>query len=589
MASTVRVAAGGDRHTGQIDESAGFGIERAARRARARPALVAGGLLGLLAIPLLVAVAALRHPRWYPLWDQATTEMQLRDVGSRHTPLTGVGGLLGVPDDLQGSHPGPLSFYLMWPIYRLFGSSSWAMQAATAGVNIAALGVILWLVSWRRSLAVLFGTAGALALLTYAYGPEALTKAWAPYTPLLWWIVLLIASWCVLCGEIRALPVMVFAGCFCVQTHSSYVLPAVGLLALALASMWLTTYQRRHERAFLRRTTKWTLLAFGIGVALWIPPVLEELTSSRGNLTILWQQFRDWTENPMGLRSAFEVLLIYLNPWRLVTREMFVDTWVVSGSRIPGAFVLLAWAGTAILARRLGNQALVRLHAVVAAALVLAIVTISRLGIAWWYRIQWLWAIAVLLLMATCWTLMLLVQQRLKATDRPRSANALAWTPLAVVVMLTAAFTANAAGADYDRRDSVVLDELVPPIVSTLEREYSPSARYLLVWSEQSTGALGRGLMNELLRRGFDVGAIEYFRAEVRPHRVLSPADATAVIVLVGGTEIDAWRAEPGVREITHVDLSGSQQAASPDDEPGTAAFAVVPRLWVKVVAMVSA
>lgn len=581
MASTVRATEGCERNTGRIDERAGFGIRRAVLRWRARPGFITGGLLVLLAIPLLVAVVVLRHPRWYPLWDQATTEMRLRDVGTRHTPLIGLSGLIGLRDDVQGSHPGPLSFYVMWPIYRLFGSSAWAMQVAAAGLNVMALGVVLWVVSWRRSIAVLVGTAGALALLTYAYGAEALTKAWPPYTPMLWWIVLLIASWCVLCNDIRALPVAVFAGCFCVQTHSSYVVLAAGLITLALASIWFTALRRRHDRALLRRTTKWSLLALGIGVALWIPPVLEQLISSPGNLTILWREFRDWTDDPMGLRSAFEVVLVYLNPWRLVTREMFVDTWVISGSRIPGAFVLLAWAGTAILALRLGNRSLVRLHAVVAAALVLAVVTISRLDFVWWYRVQWLWGITVLLLMATGSTLVVLVRQRLKAAGRQRSANTLAWAPLALVVVLTAAFTANASGAAYDRRDSAVLDELVPSMVSTLERQYPDSAKYLLVWSEQSTGALGRGLLNELLRRGFDVGASEYFRSAVRPHRVLSPTDATTVIVLVGGAEIDDWRARPGVKEIAHVKASGSQQAASPDKKPGTAAFAVVPRFWV--------
>jgi hypothetical protein len=564
-----------------MDAGVGFGADTVDEptldeRWRARPELTGAVLLALLAVPLLVALAALRHPRWYPLWDQATTEMQLRDVGTRHTPLTGVGGVLGLPDDLQGSHPGPLSFYVMWPVYRLLGSSAWAMQVATACVNVAAIGVVLWLVSRRRSLGLLIGTAAALALLTHAYGAEALTKAWAPYTPILWWTVLLVACWCVLCDDLPILPVAVFAGCFCVQTHASYVFPALGLVALAFGSVWLSAYRKRDDRDLVRLTRTWSLIAVAVGVAVWIPPVLEQLISRRGNLAILWRHFRGWNDEPMGVWHAFEVVLVHLNPWTLVRGDMFPDDWVVTGSRLPGALVLLAWAATAMVAVRLGSRALVRLHVVVAVALVLAVITVSRLGVAWYYRVLWLWGIAVLLLLAAGWTASLLVRRSLNATKRDGMANRLVWVPLVAAVGLTTAFGATAVSTEYDRRDSTVLDELVPQVVSALERDYAHLDDYLLVWSEFSTGALGRGLMNELVRRGFDVGGVEYFRAELRPHRAVSPSEVSAVLVVVAGSEIETWRAK-GVREIADVDRSGSQQLTAGDGTGGTAVFLAAP------------
>ncbi|MGH8983463.1 MAG: hypothetical protein ACRDY6_06250 [Acidimicrobiia bacterium] len=559
-----------------MGDGAGCGVEAAGEKWRPRRGLVTGGLGVLVAIPLLIALAALKQPRWYPLWDQATTEMQLRDVGTRHTPLTGVGGLLGLPDDLQGSHPGPLSFYLMWPVYRLLGSSSWAMQAAAAWVNVAAVAVILWLVSRRRSLRLLVGTVAALAILMHAYGVEALTKAWAPHTPILWWMVFLVACWCALCDDLPILPVAVFAGSFCVQTHSSYVLPALGLLLLAFGSASLVAYQQRHDRGLVCRTAKWSLLAVGVGAAVWIPPVLQQLISPRGNLAILWRQFRDWNEEPMGLWHAFELVLIHLNPWRLVTGEISPDNWIVTGSRLPGALVLLVWAGAAVIAVRLANRTLVRLHVLVAAALFLAVVAVSRLGLALYYRMLWLSGITVLLLMATVWTLILLVRRYLNVKHRQGIANRLVWGPLVAAVAFTTALAASAAGSDYDRHDSRVLDELVPRVVSTLERDYPHLDEYLLVWSELTTGALGRGLMNELVRRGFDVGAVEYFRAEVRPHRAVSPGEVSAVIVVVGGSEIATWR-DKRAREIARVDRAGSQQAEASDKEAAIAVFVAAP------------
>jgi hypothetical protein len=578
VTSTVRTAPERGRDTRRIDDGAGFAVDRVRMRVGARPGLIAAGLVVLLAIPLVVALVVLKHPRWYPLWDLATTEMQLRDVGTRHTPLTGVGGVLGLPDDLQGSHPGPLGLYVMWPVYRLVGSSSWAMQAAAAGVNIAALGVVLWLVSRRKSVGLLLGTTAALALLTHTYGPEALTQAWAPYMPLMWWGVLLAASWCVLSDDLPVLPVAVFAACFCVQSHVSLLIPAVGLVTLVFAGVWLAAYRHHDDRSSLRRTAKWSLLALGVGVAAWFPPILEQLTSDRGNLAILWRQFRDWNQDPMGVRNAFELLLIYLNPWRLVTRDMFVDTYRIAGSRLPGTFVLIAWTATAIIAVKLRNRLLVRLHAVVAAALVLAVVAVSRLEVAWWYRIQWLWGIAVLVLTAIAATLTLLVRRNLEATKRERTANRLVWVPLAVVVAFTVAFAASAAGVDYDRRDSAVLGELVPQVVSSLEDDYPRSSQYLLVLDETATGAYARGLMNELVRRGLEVGALERYRAEVRPHRVVSPREADAVIAVALGTEIDTWRATPGARQIARV-VPDSHEATSSDDELGLAVFVAPPRV----------
>ena len=111
---------------------------------------IVGGLLILVGLPLVVAAVSLRRPHWYPVLDLAMTELRLRDVGTRHTPLIGLPGRIGPSLAEQGSHPGPLSFYLLTPFYRLFGSSAWAMQAATVVLNLAALGTAL-VIAVRRA------------------------------------------------------------------------------------------------------------------------------------------------------------------------------------------------------------------------------------------------------------------------------------------------------------------------------------------------------------------------------------------------------------------------------------------------------
>jgi len=88
------------------------------------------GLLGVvLVVPMVVALITLANVHWFPLLDLAWTEMRLRDVWSSNPPLLGLAGRIG-PFGHQGSHPGPLSFYVMWPVYALFGSTAWGMELA---------------------------------------------------------------------------------------------------------------------------------------------------------------------------------------------------------------------------------------------------------------------------------------------------------------------------------------------------------------------------------------------------------------------------------------------------------------------------
>ncbi|HEY7070764.1 MAG TPA: hypothetical protein VH479_11655, partial [Acidimicrobiales bacterium] len=65
----------------------------------------------LVGLPMIVAVAVLRTKPWHPVLDLAMTEFRVRDVFGRHTPLIGLPGRIGTYPN-QGSHPGPLSFYL---------------------------------------------------------------------------------------------------------------------------------------------------------------------------------------------------------------------------------------------------------------------------------------------------------------------------------------------------------------------------------------------------------------------------------------------------------------------------------------------
>ena len=181
---------------------------------RSPPAPRAGSLpvaVVVVGLPLLVAAIALRGERWYPVLDLAMTEFRVRDVGTSHTPLIGLPGRIGEYPD-QGSHPGPLSFYLLAPVYRLLGSSSWALEAGTVAIHLAAIATALWIghrrAGWRGVAAV----GALLAVVVRGYGQVPLTQPWNPYLPLVAWIVVLLAAWAVLCGDhLMLIPLVVAA------------------------------------------------------------------------------------------------------------------------------------------------------------------------------------------------------------------------------------------------------------------------------------------------------------------------------------------------------------------------------------------
>ena len=105
--------------------------------------------------------------------------MRVRDVGSSHPPLVGLTGRIGSVGD-QGSHPGPLSFYALWPFYQLFGAGSWGLEAASVALQVAAIGVLLWIANRRGGLGLVLAVAAGLAVLLRAYGAVLLTQPWNP-------------------------------------------------------------------------------------------------------------------------------------------------------------------------------------------------------------------------------------------------------------------------------------------------------------------------------------------------------------------------------------------------------------------------
>ena len=510
-------------------------------------------------VGFVVALIAIARPRWFPILDLAQTEMRLRDVFTAHPPLIGLPGRIGTFAH-QGSHPGPLSFWALAPLYRLYGSSAWAMQAATATLNAIALGVTLLIARRRGGVTLLAGVGAVLAILTWFYGPSVLTQAWNPYLPMTWFIVFIVGAWSVLCDDVAVLPVTAFAACFCLQTHISYVGMVGGLSALVIA--WLVWSGWRRPGALGARPWRWVLITVGVVLVAWIPPVWQELRNEPGNLTLIWNHFTKPPEVAIGLRRGLDVFLVHLNPWRLLVSQ---DS--TTGAVWPGALMLGAWAAGVVVAVRARVRPLIALDVVVATALVLGLASVGNIfGFVWYYLMFWAWILNAFVIFTTVWAVALWWQPR-RGSHAPARWAAPAVCGVVIVGYLFG-FTLDAAVAvPPTPRVSATLGQLVRPTIAAINRGSVPgggrAGRYQVTIVDTVTiNAPGYGMVSELERAGIHAGFpdIPAYRAIVRDTRIVPRTDATAVVHYAVGPDIAVWRAKAGAVEVARVDPRSARE-----------------------------
>lgn len=538
------------------------------------PKRLVAALAAALILPLAVAVIAFHKPTWTPVLDLAQTELRVRDVGTANTPLIGLPGRIGTAGQ-QGSHPGPLSFYALAPAYRLFGSSAFALQMASLVVHAGAIVVSLRIARRRGGNGLVLGVAAMLALLITGFGVTALTEPWNPYLPVLWWVVVLLAAWSVACGDVKMLPVAVVAGSFCAQTHVPYLALCLG--AGGLAAVAAVVHFRRGDAATRRSVIVWSVAAVSVGVAVWLPPTIDQITHDPGNESILINHFTNPPpeEPTVGVRASLHYVFEKLDMGHLSVHQLVNPGLLVSSdparraNTARGAAFAALWGLAACAAIKLRNRSLLLLHAVVALGVVLLIFDISHIfGAVWYYLLLPVWGVAALMAVATVWTVAALVGRAVSADRRALLERSGKTVLVAVIVLFCGRLTWAAPSATHS--DALISDELgavVPGTVAALDRGVGGAnghaGRYLVAWDDAAyIGSPGYGLLNELDRRGFDVGVIAGLRVIATPHRVVSEDEATARIELATGVWVDRWRALPGATEVAFIDPRTPAQQA---------------------------
>lgn len=243
-----------------------------------RPSLLLGLALFVAAVPLLPLVRHLPSELKDDdsVGDLAIIELSIIEA-SHGERLVGQAARFGF------YQLGPSHFYLQAPLYRLFDSQRFTLSLTCLLVNWAALlGVLYALGRWWDTAAALF-IFPLVAVPWFGYYESAtLFNYWGQYLIVLPSALFLLTAAAVVCGRTAAWPLLLALGSFLVQGYGSTLLPVAAVLMVALVQ---TIRRPRHRPGVILALSLLVLACF------WWGTVVDELTRSPGNLSLMWSHY----------------------------------------------------------------------------------------------------------------------------------------------------------------------------------------------------------------------------------------------------------------------------------------------------------
>lgn len=497
--------------------------------------------LGLTLVPLLVSavhlVVAVGNS-YHPVGDTAATELITRDIGVHWVSL-------GPFSRDLWHHPGPALYYVLALPYRLLGSTTAAMNVAALVVNGAAVAGMAIIARRRAGQGAMLVTLLACALLMRSLGPDELQLPWNPYITVLPYGVLVFLTWSLACGDRWALPVAVGVATYLAQTHIGYV--ALALPLVALGTVWLVVAARTRPIA-LRAPV---LTAVGVGVVMWLPPVVQQLTSEPGNLGLALKWFRYGgrnEEDPAGIAAGWNVVSSQygLPPeWLLGSRGItgVAEPMSLADPLLPVLLVAVVLAAVALWRWR--TPAAAELSVVWALASLVGIVATARtVGAVFEYRLGWthlLGAIGGIIVAWAGWQAVV----RWRPALEHRVLVPAGVAGLAVLAVVTSVTMVDADDSEASAR----LRELVPDVVEALP----PGDGVVVVDGGMTIDGLtyGPGLLLQLERRGVDA-RLPQGDIALGTHRQHEGGAGRGYLLVVVGARIPSMEATPGATLVAY-------------------------------------
>jgi len=231
-------------------------------------------------------------------------------------------------------HPGPITFYLLAAGSRLLPLTPTSL--GNQHLVQLLLNILLFAVAMRLHARVAGSTRAGLlyglVLLMFIYAKivspghmHPLWEFWGPLVVMMPTAVLLHAVVLVARGDRKLLPTATACAVLMVQNHASLAIVAAPLLATAVVREIAVT-----KRGGARRSYRYHGWAFAVLLISSLPPLIEELGSGTGNLTLLWNYIRDHSAGDNRLDVVVKVVWGMIMPplqiWLPVGMRSYLDT-----------------------------------------------------------------------------------------------------------------------------------------------------------------------------------------------------------------------------------------------------------------------
>jgi hypothetical protein len=510
------------------------------RDLRGRDLALALATLVLVVVPFVVALIRSWHDGWLPTWDQANIATRSLDVFSRHPPLTGLpstSALYG--DKISTNHPGPFEFYLIAVPLRLFGMRAGPLLTAGA-INMSAVLVALWVIYRRAGIYAMLWASVLLQAFMWSAGTAVLVDTLSSNMQLYSVMCSAVLTWALVDGDIALLPLAVFVASYAAQQHlaSTALVGTVVFVALVSLIVRVVRRARRGEKDVVRSYVRWGLIALGVAVVCWLPPMIDQATGHPGNITAIIQFARDNHRPTVGLRSGVTQAIRAIAPPTVLLQTdvsgLDVARHLDLSGRIAGVIIVALLLAVGVHAWR-RCRALANL--VVVTVVVLAAGTINGSNVPYsleMWRInlyRWTWTAAFLTWLAIGWGLALVVAPlAARLSDAPKIRR-LAPIALVVVAALFTTATATISGRD-DHDPERQLFDIEPALGSAVLRNVDHKHPVVVSFSGPSATDIGFYIIFRLVQAGVPVEVPRFLSQDFDGHRKYTPSPNTPAIVL---------------------------------------------------------
>jgi hypothetical protein len=481
-------------------------------------------------------------------------DLRVRDVWSADFPLVG-------PFSRYGwSHPGPLLFWILAIPSRLFGQAAWVTLVGGAvlqGVAITWLAVL----AWRRGRLPLVSVAlVGVTLLYVSTGWWIMLEPWNPNIALPFFALFVFQSWLLATGDARVLPGGVLVATFLVQTHVGYV-PLVAVAAVAVLVYAVLDARAHRDRSGWSRWRRQVWISLAIVFLLWLPVLIEQVTSSYGNLARLADYFSGGNPEPVvGFASGLRLMAAEFRvppPWLGGANDSNPFTGAASEGSVFLLLVPLALLGIGLYVTR-GPAALAPRRFVLLAGVMLltGTVTLARVtGVPYPYLFLWRSAVVIVLVLTVAWA-----TANAARLSRRRRASVSGVVSAFIIVALG---SGGLAWSIVDHPSDVSeFERATRTIASQLERRGVAPRGVILRLDTASLIALQRGIFDELDRSDVSVSVDESLDYQFGNRRGARPADVEAVWwVAENGRSLAFLASLPGA------DVIARSTPLAPDEE----------------------